>query len=68
MYGMRALRIPLRIPPDRRASVVVRCCSLVVRFLRHFIPDGMQLIARFRTSSIHFRTTQVRQLTLLETS
>jgi hypothetical protein len=41
---------------------------LVVRFLLHFIPDGMQLIARFRTSSIHFRTTQVRQLTLLETS
>lgn len=46
----------------------VRCYLLVVRFLLHFIPDGMQLIARFRTSSIHFRTTQVRQLTLLETS
>jgi hypothetical protein len=46
----------------------VRRCPLVVRFLLHFIPDGMQLIARFRTSSIHFRTTQVRQLTLLETS
>jgi hypothetical protein len=61
MYGMRAPRIPLRLPPDVRASVVVR-------FLLHFIPDGMQLIARFRTSSIHFRTTQVRQLTLLETS
>jgi len=57
MYGMRAPRIP----PDVRASVVVR-------FLLHFIPDGMQLIARFRTSSIQFRTTQVRQLTLLETS
>jgi hypothetical protein len=46
----------------------VRCCPLVVRFLLHFIPDGMQLIARFRTSSIHFRKPQVRQLTLLETS
>jgi hypothetical protein len=62
---MRAPRIPPRIPPDLRLSIG---CSLVVRFLLHFIPDGMQLIARFRTSSIHFRTTQVRQLTLLETS
>jgi hypothetical protein len=46
----------------------VRDCSLVVRFLLHFIPDGMQLIARFCTSSIESGSTQVRQLTLLETS
>jgi hypothetical protein len=57
MYGMRALRIPLDV--GRPSSV---------RFLRHFIPDGMQLIARFRTSSIQFRKPQDRQLTLLETS
>jgi hypothetical protein len=57
MYGMRAPRIPWT--SGRPSSV---------RFLRHSIPDGMQLIARFRTSSIQFRKPQDRQLTLLETS